>query len=94
MPTRKMDSMTGHDWSRFNAQSELGACLMKRKAYSEAEKLLTSGYEGLKTHQSTLPDGNRKLLAALDRLIEFAAAAKKAEDVTKWQTERALLNPK
>ncbi len=43
------------DWRRYNAASLLGAALMARGRYAEAEPLVVSGYEGMKAREAKIP---------------------------------------
>ena len=77
-------------WSTFNTQSLLGGALLGRKKYAEAEPLLLAGYEGMKQREKTIPpQAVSRIVDALDRLIELSTATNKAEEVKKWQSERA-----
>src|SRR5262249_16126800 len=42
-------------WTRFHAQSLLGASLAGQMKYNDAEPLLISGYQGLLERESTIP---------------------------------------
>jgi len=42
-------------WERYYTESMLGASLSGLGQYSEARPLLTSGYEGMLRHQSSIP---------------------------------------
>ena len=77
-------------WTTFNTQSMLGAALQGQRKYAEAEPLLLAGYEGMKKPTKTIPASSAKrLLVALDRLIEVYTMLEKPDEVTKWQAERA-----
>ena len=43
------------DWKTFLVQSFLGAALLGQREYAEAERLVVSGYEGLKAHEKQIP---------------------------------------
>jgi tetratricopeptide (TPR) repeat protein len=76
-------------WNTFNAMSMLGAALLGQKKYTDAEPLLVKGFEGMKQRAETIPpQGKRRLIEAVDRLIELTAATNRPADVMKWQAER------
>jgi hypothetical protein len=51
---------------------------------------LLAGYEGMKQREKKIPpQGQFRLHAALDRLIELSTATNKPDEVKKWQAERA-----
>jgi hypothetical protein len=67
----------------------LGGALLGQKRYPEAEPLLREGYQGLKDRADQIPpEARKRILEAVDRLVELYTALGKPEDVKKWQTER------
>ena len=44
----------------FHTRSLLGGALLGQKKYADAEPLLTTGYEGMKQREQTMPAPNRK----------------------------------
>jgi len=76
-------------WSTDNTRSMLGGALLGQKRYPEAEPLLREGYQGLKDRADQIPpEARKRILEAVDRLVELYTALGKPEDVKKWQTER------
>ncbi|MGL4419975.1 MAG: hypothetical protein ACRCZF_04860, partial [Gemmataceae bacterium] len=77
-------------WTTFNTHAMLGAALLGQKKYADAEPLLLTGYEGMKTREKTIPPpGRSRIPESLDRLIELYTATKKPDEVKKYLTERA-----
>jgi hypothetical protein len=79
-------------WTTFGAMSLLGSSLVGQKRFEEAEPLLLKGYEGMKQREEKIPKTSgpaRRILDAIDRLIEFYTAMGKPDEVKKWQAERA-----
>jgi tetratricopeptide (TPR) repeat protein len=75
-------------WPTFNTESLLGGALLGQTKY--AEPLLVAGYEGMKQRQKTIPSqAQTRLPETLDRLIELYAATNRADEVRRWQAERA-----
>ncbi len=79
-------------WSKHLARSIIGAALLGQGKTAEAGPLLRSGYEGLAKHRDAIPPVFQPWVAeALDRLIAWAEAAGKADEVKAWKAERAKL---
>jgi tetratricopeptide (TPR) repeat protein len=77
-------------WTTGNTQSLLGATLLGRKEYAEAEPFLLRGYEVLKAGEGSIPpSSSARIPEAIDRLIELYSATGKTEEVKKWRAERA-----
>jgi eukaryotic-like serine/threonine-protein kinase len=78
-------------WQVANVKSMLGEALLAQKKVAEAEPLLVTGYEGLKQDENAIPEKNRNeyMEESVQRLIDFATAAAKPNDVKKWQAELA-----
>jgi len=79
------------EWVVFETQCLLGDCLRREKRYAEAEELLVSGYDGLKTREDKIPAPYKRRLAEAGRqLIQlYEACGKKAQAAER----RAKLNP-
>jgi len=72
-------------WLKFNTMSALGEALLQQKKYEEAEDLLLKGYEGLIEHQKTLPpNGEDRILEAIERLITLYTETNRQESLQKW----------
>jgi tetratricopeptide (TPR) repeat protein len=78
------------DWSLFDAQSMLGEALRDQKKYPEAEKLLLSGYEGMRKRAGKIPTEEKlRLIKELERLVLLYEAWGKQDEAKKWGTELA-----
>lgn len=77
-------------WTTFSTQSMLGGARLGQKKYADAQPLLLAGYEGMKQREKTIPpQGQVRLIEAIDRLIDLFTATNKPGEVRKWQAERA-----
>ena len=85
--------MLPNDWRTFNTKALLGRALFGQKKFADAEPLLLSGYEGLKTREETLSPVQKLFYLgdALDCLIKFAEATGKADQAKAWKEERAQM---
>jgi eukaryotic-like serine/threonine-protein kinase len=78
------------DWSRFVAESELGGCLIAEKKYDEAESLLRSAYNGMKsvgTNRS--PAQTSELRASLEQTIRLYDSTGKKDFAGVWRQKLA-----
>jgi tetratricopeptide (TPR) repeat protein len=74
------------EWSRFDTQVWLGACLLAQQKYAEAEPLLLAGYEGLKQREARIPMSSRNRLAeAGAQLVQLYQAWDKPEQARQWR---------
>jgi serine/threonine protein kinase len=76
-------------WELFRLRWLLGAALLGQKKYAEAEPLLKDGYRGLKQHQAQMPAAmrQRRLVEALERLVELYEATGNADEAARWRKE-------
>jgi hypothetical protein len=58
-------------------------------AFTDGERLLLAGYEGMKQREKTIPAADQvHLREALDRLIQLSTATNKPDAVNRWRKER------
>jgi non-specific serine/threonine protein kinase/serine/threonine-protein kinase len=83
---------TPDDWRRFQTMNQLGFSLVAQKKFSEAERLLIDGYEGMKVHEPQISAYNKKeLTAAAKRIVSLYEAWGKPGKVITWR--RRLATP-
>jgi Tfp pilus assembly protein PilF len=88
---RIRDRKLPDDWKRFNTTSELGASLLGRKAYPEAELLIISGYEGMKAREAKIPwQARPRLSAAAKRVVTLYETWGKPEKAAAWREKLKL----
>jgi hypothetical protein len=76
------------EWTTFDAQSVVGAALLGRQEYAEAEPFLVAGYDGMAQRQAKIPPNAKvRLTDALDRLVHLYDAWGKPEEAAKWRKE-------
>jgi serine/threonine-protein kinase len=84
------EKLASDDWETFNARSLLGANLMRQERYDAAERLLLSGYEGMKVQADWIVAvGKPPLRNALQRLAQLYEATGKAAQAAEWKQELA-----
>jgi hypothetical protein len=74
------------DWQTFYTKSLLGAVLAGQKKFDEAEPLLLSAYEEMKTREGKIPQQIRatRLNEALSRLVNLYTAWDKPQQASLW----------
>jgi eukaryotic-like serine/threonine-protein kinase len=76
------------DWTTFSTKSQLGGALLGQKKYAEAEPLLLTGYEGMKMREKTIPpQGQARILEAIERLVQLYEATERKDEAAKWRKE-------
>jgi serine/threonine protein kinase/tetratricopeptide (TPR) repeat protein len=84
-------------YSLFVGQSLLGGCLLDQKKYADAEPLLLSGYQGLKSREATMPAQNRpRFKESLDWLVQLYQETGRPDQATailKAAGEDPAVNP-
>jgi len=81
-------------WRRFATLTLLGDAVLGQEKYAEAEPLLLQGYEGLKQRAAQVPAHHkRRLLEALERLVQLYDAWGKPEEAAKWRKELQAVRP-
>jgi serine/threonine protein kinase len=84
------EAATPDQWNTFNTYSLLGACLLGQGKFAEAELFLVRGYEEMKARQNTIPPtASMRIPESLDRLIELYRATDRADEMKKYEAERA-----
>jgi serine/threonine protein kinase len=81
-------------WGTFQARSLRGACLAGLKKYDEAEPLIVSGYEGMKSREAQIPPPDRPRLAeAAARAVRLYEAWGKPEKAEEWRRKGPPAGP-
>jgi serine/threonine protein kinase/tetratricopeptide (TPR) repeat protein len=85
------ESKSRENWRTFEARALLGASLLAKKEYAQAESLLVKGYEGLKFSEAKIPAPSRNRIAeAGARIIELYEAWGKKDKALEWRRRLAL----
>jgi serine/threonine protein kinase/tetratricopeptide (TPR) repeat protein len=80
------------NWRTFNTQALLGGALLGQKRYTDAERLLLDGYNGMKVREQSIPHAGGaefRIPEALDRIIELSGALSKPDQMKKYRELRA-----
>jgi eukaryotic-like serine/threonine-protein kinase len=77
-------------WTTFNTRSLLGGALLGQKKYAEAERLIVSGYEGMKAREAKIaPPGRPSLTDAAGRVVKLYEAWGKKDKAAEWRAKLA-----
>jgi tetratricopeptide (TPR) repeat protein len=74
-------------WKVASAKSMLGAALLGRKKYADAEPLLLAGYNGLKKDEKLIPPGLDSIPRALQCLVDLYEATDNKVKAEHWRKE-------
>jgi eukaryotic-like serine/threonine-protein kinase len=78
-------------WEHRDAMSLLGADLLGQGRYTEAERPIVEGYDGMKTYESRIPVPYRsRLLAAAMRVVQLYEAWNKPDQAAAWKAKLDL----
>jgi serine/threonine protein kinase len=72
-------------WYLFYTRSVLGGTLLEQKNYAEAEPLLLSGYEGMKQREARIPERDKVLREALQRLVQLYETTGRSDQAAEWK---------
>jgi non-specific serine/threonine protein kinase/serine/threonine-protein kinase len=82
-----VDQTMPDSWERFAVQSMIGLTLAAQHKYTEAEPLLLSGYEGMKTRPpvNALPASLFPLTRVSDAITKFYRDSGQSEKAVAWE---------
>jgi serine/threonine protein kinase/tetratricopeptide (TPR) repeat protein len=76
------------DWRRLQTMIQLGCALIGQSKYTEAERYLLPGYEGLKAREANIPVlGRQCLTAAAGRIVSFYEVWGKKGAADQWRAK-------
>lgn len=78
-------------WYTHYTRLRLGATLMGKRQFQEAEPLIVSGYEGMRERQAGLRDGRIVLTESIQDLIQLFEATSRPEEAGEWKTKLAAV---
>jgi serine/threonine protein kinase len=78
-------------WYTHYTRLRLGAALMGKRQYAEAEPLLISGYEGMRKRESSIRERTKVLAEAVQDLVQLFEATSRPEKAAEWKEKLAAL---
>ena len=78
-------------WYTFFTRMRLGATLMAKRNYEEAEPLLISGYEGMRQRESGIRDRYIVLEESIQSLVQLFEDTFRFEKAAEWRTKLTVV---
>ena len=78
-------------WYTHYTRLRLGAALMGKRQYDEAEPLIISGYEGMREREAGVRDRIKVLTESVQDLIQLFEATSRPEQAAEWKTKLATV---
>jgi serine/threonine protein kinase/tetratricopeptide (TPR) repeat protein len=78
-------------WYTYYTRLRLGAALMGKRQYDDAEPLIVSGYEGMRQRDAGIRDRNKVLTESIQDLIQLFEATSRPEQAAEWRTKLTLI---
>jgi serine/threonine protein kinase len=85
------DTNCPNAWYTHFTRLRLGATLMGKRKYEEAEPLLISGYEGMREHEGAIRERNKVLAETLQNIVPLFEATSRPEQATDWRTKLTVV---
>jgi eukaryotic-like serine/threonine-protein kinase len=84
----KYEKLLPDDWRAFETRGLLGAILLAKTQYAEAEPLLLSSFDGLKRRFEKIPAGNRhQVKETAAQLVQLYTATSQPAKAAEWKTK-------
>jgi len=78
-------------WFTFFTRMRLGATLMGKRSYGEAEPLLISGYEGMRQRESGIRDRYQVLTESIENLVQLFEVTSQFEKAAEWRANLTVV---
>ena len=76
------------DWQRFQTMSQLGIALARQKKYTDAQRFLIEGYEGMKAREARIPVPHQnKLARAAEQIVPFYEDWGNEDQAYEWRAK-------
>jgi hypothetical protein len=78
-------------WYTFYTRTMLGATLLGKRKYEEAEPLLISGYEGMRERENSIRERTKVLTETLQSMVQLYEATGRDEKAAEWKGKLAVV---
>jgi tetratricopeptide (TPR) repeat protein len=78
-------------WYTHYTRAMLGATLLGKRKFDEAEPLLISGYEGMREREGSIRDRNKVLAETLQNMVQLFEATSRPEQTAEWRTKLTVV---
>ena len=89
LATRETNCRTA--WYTYYTRLRLGAGLVGKRQYDEAESLIVYGYEGMRERDAGIRDRTKVLTESIQDLIQLFEATSRPEQAAEWRTKLTML---
>jgi len=78
-------------WYTHYTRAMLGATLLGKRKFDEAEPLLISGYEGMREREGSIRERNKVLTETLQNMVQLFEATSRPEQAAEWRTKLTVV---
>jgi serine/threonine protein kinase len=78
-------------WYTHYTRAMLGATLVGKRKFDEAEPLLISGYEGMRERESSIRERTKVLTEIMQNFVQLFEATSRPEQAAEWREKLALV---
>jgi serine/threonine protein kinase len=78
-------------WYTHYTRAMLGASLLGKRKFEEAEPLLISGYEGMREREASIRERNKVLAETLQNLVQLFEATSQPDVAAEWRERLAMV---
>jgi hypothetical protein len=78
-------------WYTHYTRAMLGATLLGKRKFDEAEPLLISGYEGMRERENSIRERNKVLTETMQSFVQLFEATSRPEKTAEWRTKLSMI---
>jgi serine/threonine protein kinase len=78
-------------WYTHYTRAMLGATLVGKRRFDEAEPLLVSGYEGMRERESSIRERTKVLTELMQNLVQLFESTSRPEKAAEWRDKLAMV---
>jgi serine/threonine protein kinase len=78
-------------WYTHYTRAMLGATLLGKRKFEEAEPLLISGYEGMKEREGSIRERTKVLTESIEFLVQLFETTSRPEQADEWRTKLTMV---
>jgi serine/threonine protein kinase len=78
-------------WYTHYTRAMLGATLVGKRKFEEAEPLLVSGYEGMRERESSIRERTKVLAELMQNLVQLFESTSRPEKAAEWRDKLAMV---
>jgi hypothetical protein len=78
-------------WYTHYTRAMLGATLVGKRKFDEAEPLLISGYEGMRERENSIRERTKVLTETMQNFVQLFEATSRLEQAAEWKDKLAMV---